>query len=83
MANIHITSALPPSNAAICGHWTRETAQKTAIRAVNPCSPKAEVTGSNPVGCTINIRLKRSSNIKPTDNIFINRIALVLGWREC
>ena len=53
MANIHITSALPPSNAAICGHWTRETAQKTAIRAVNPCSPKAEVTGSNPVGCTI------------------------------
>ena len=53
MANIHITSALPPSNAAICGHWTRETAQKTAIRAVNPCSPEAEVTGSNPVGCAI------------------------------
>jgi hypothetical protein len=52
MANIHITSALPPSNAAICGHWTRETAQKTAIRAVNPCSPKAEVIGSNPIGCT-------------------------------
>ncbi len=51
MANIHITSALPPSNTAICGHWTRETAQKTTIRAVNPCSPKAEVTGSNPVGC--------------------------------